>query len=232
MDRRRLLLEIINRLSDVYRPREEEYIALYLLKQGVNDFEFLVGVILSQNTSDRNALEAYKRLKMHLGVITPDTILSLQSEKLEELIRVAGMTKRRVEAFKALAMWFKENEELVKRFKNMSPDDVRKHLMSVYGIGSKTADVYILMRLGMPAFPIDTHIKRVLSRLGIFSCTGYECLSKSIIEALNNDVEMLKKLHILLIEHGRKVCKARAPQCDKCTIREYCNYYVYSKAFS
>jgi len=219
-------MEVLKRLENLYRPSLEDYIALNLLNSGVSDFEFLIGVVLSQNTSDRNALKSFNVLKNALrGVLDPNSILGTPLERLESLIKSAGLAKRRAKTLIALAEWFRENSELIQRLRELEPEEVRGLLMKVYGIGPKTIDVYILMRLNKPAFPIDTHIRRVLSRLWRSPTNSYKDMSNTIISMLNNNVDLLKKLHILLIEHGRRVCKARRPLCNQCVLSDLCHYY-------
>jgi endonuclease-3 len=221
-----IVIEVLKRLESVYRPKLEDYVALNLLKLNVSDFEFLVGVVLSQNTSDRNALRAFNALKKELGnSLSPESILNTPLEKLENAIKCSGLARRRVRALIALAKWFKENSELIERLRVLKSEEIRKLLMEVYGIGPKTVDVYILMKLGKPAFPIDTHIRRILLRLGVVpKSSSYNYVSTTIMSILNNDVTLLKELHVLLIEHGRRVCKARKPLCKLCVLIDLCQY--------
>lgn len=222
------IVEVLKRLETLYRPKVEDYIALNLLKPSVSDFEFLVGVILSQNTSDKNALKSLNALRNGLGgILNPDSILSTPLEQLESLIKSAGLAKRRTKTLIALANWFKENNEVIQKLRELEPKEIRELLTKIYGIGLKTADVYILMKLNKPTFPIDTHIRRILSRLGVFSTTdGYEYISSVVVSIFNNNIDSLKKLHILLIEHGRKVCKAKKPLCTQCLLNDLCHYYT------
>lgn len=223
------LYEILKRLESVYRPNKDEYIVLHMISKDnqVNHFEILIGIVLSQNTSDRNAMRALNNLRRDLGgIIEPERVLRTPVETIINAIRVAGIAKRRAETIYELAKWFKSNEGIVSKLHMLDVDEARKILMQIRGVGPKTADVYLLAVLRKPTFPIDTHIRRVLTRIGLaLENEGYESIRKRIVSETHNDVDILMKLHILLIEHGRRVCKARKPLCNECVLRDLCSYY-------
>lgn len=186
-------------------------------------FEILVAIILSQNTSDRNAIKAFKNLKNELEIITPEKIVNIPEKRLEELIKIAGLVRRRVKVLKELASIFVRDPNLFTKLMDMDVEQARKILLELPGVGFKTADVFLLMVLKKPTFPIDTHIDRVVRRLGLASPEdGYENIRVKIVNWLDNDVEKLKYLHLLLITHGRNVCKARKPLCSRCVLSNMC----------
>jgi endonuclease-3 len=186
-------------------------------------FEILVAIILSQNTSDRNAIKAFKNLKNSLGLITPEKIIKLPDDYLASLIKVAGLTYRRVRILKALATKVLETPDIFSKIENAEPEHARTLLLSLPGVGSKTADVFLLMVLNKPTFPIDTHIDRVTRRLGLASPEDdYEDIRVKMMNLLENDVNKLRYMHLLLIVHGRNVCKARNPSCSQCVLVDMC----------
>ncbi|MEM0027198.1 MAG: endonuclease III [Ignisphaera sp.] len=223
------LYEILKRLESVYRPNKDEYIVLHMISKDnqINHFEILIGIVLSQNTSDRNAMRALNNLRRDLdGIIEPERVLRTPVETIINAIRVAGIAKRRAETIYELAKWFKSNEDIVSKLPMLDVDEARKILMQIRGVGPKTADVYLLAVLRKPTFPIDAHIRRVLTRMGLaLENEGYENIRKRVVSETHNDVDVLMKLHILLIEHGRKVCRARKPLCNECALRDLCSYY-------
>ncbi|MGQ9479544.1 MAG: endonuclease III domain-containing protein, partial [Thermoproteota archaeon] len=99
----------------------------------------------------------------------------------------------------------------------------RNELMSLPGVGPKTADVMLLFAGGKPTFPIDTHVFRVSRRLGaIGDKDGYEEARRKLMEVFPSGAYL--KTHLLLIEHGRRVCRARKPLCKSCVLLEYCSF--------
>ncbi len=202
----------------------EEFIA-----PGIKDkslYEFIIGVLLSQNTSDRNAIRAYNKLRNICGgEITPKKILKLGVDAIAEAIRIAGMHYQRARRIVELAKIFideKRITELVERIKRSSIEEARRILLSLPGIGSKTADVVLLMYFNKPTFPVDTHIRRITKRLGFIVRDNYENVRSFWMKIL--DPSDYLEAHLLLITHGRRICKARNPFCDKCLLKDICKY--------
>lgn len=223
-----ILIDILKRLETRYKPDINNFIVLHLLTNDIviNHFEIMLGIILSQNTSDKNAIKALNNLRSALGKIEPETVLKTSMDVIANAVRVAGITNRRVKTIYELAKWFINNRDIIEKLALLDIDDARNILMQIYGVGPKTADVYLLMVLHKPSFPIDTHIRRVLTRIGLASQNeSYENVRKRVMKMMNNDVDSLKKLHILLIEHGRNVCKAKKPLCSECVLKDLCRYY-------
>ncbi|MCD6301622.1 MAG: endonuclease III [Staphylothermus sp.] len=192
-----------------------------------NLFEFIIGVLLSQNTSDRNAIRAYNNLLKSLGSITPQKILSKSPDEIALLIKPAGMHFQRAKRILELARIFSDEEfvsELINKIKSLPVEESRKLLTKLPGVGEKTADVALLMYFDKPAFPIDTHIRRITLRLGVVESPSYEKISQWWMKEL--DKKHYLEAHLLLITHGRTVCKAKNPECRKCPIKQYCKYYA------
>ncbi len=189
-------------------------------------FEFLVGVMLSQNTSDRNAIRAYENLKRVLGGhILPNNVLSIDPSVIEESIRVAGMHKQRARRIVELARIFVNQEEanaFIEVIKDANVEEAREILMKLPGIGPKTADVVLLMYFGKPTFPVDTHIRRITWRLGYVRGRDYEEARRFWMNILKP--ENYLETHLLLITHGRKICRAGRPLCRECRLRSLCRY--------
>lgn len=183
-------------------------------------FELTVAVVLSQNTSDRNAIRAFRNLKERLGRITPEAVLSLAEGELAELIKPAGMYNTRARYIKAAARFFQRGELTPSRLIEMGVEKARALLLSVPGVGKKTADV-ILANVGLPAFPVDTHIARIARRWGVGG--RYEEVGRWFMERI--PPERYLELHLKLIQFGREVCRARGPRCGICPIGQRCPSY-------
>lgn len=217
------VLKLFSILAQTYSININEFAISIADHAKTNFFEILVAIILSQNTNDKNAINAFNNLKTAMGVITPQKIINMDNEELKVLIRVAGLINRRIKALKKLATIIIENPEFFDKLMNLDVEEARKKMLELPGVGYKTADVFLLMILRKPTFPIDTHINRVVRRLGIASSKDtYEVIRAKVLDYLGYDVEKLIDFHLLLIMHGRKTCKARNPLCTQCAVFDMC----------
>lgn len=224
-DRDRLLklLEILSREYDVNLNEFVIGIATKNKDDTSQCFEALVSIILSQNTSDKNAIKAFNNLKSLVGLITPEKIIQLNDEELKKAINIAGLANKKTEVIKRIASILINNPEFFKKLNSLGIEEARAKLLELPGVGLKTADVFLLMVLKKPTFPIDTHINRIMRRLGIaLTRDRYEDIRAKILSYTGDDLEKLSQLHFLLIIHGRKVCKARKPLCAQCIISSIC----------
>jgi len=191
-------------------------------------FEYVIAVMLSQNTSDRNAIRAYERLRDLLkGSIVPEKILQKRFDDIVNAIRPAGMHYQRAKRIIELAKLFRNSEfvnKIVNDIINMDVEEARKLLTNLPGIGVKTADVILLMYFDKSTFPVDTHITRITKRLGYLDKYDYESIRRFWMDIINprNYLE----IHLLLITHGRRICKSRNPLCNKCLLSRLCKYYA------
>ncbi len=179
----------------------------------------LVAVVLSQNTSDVNSTRAYESLARRTGLpMRPEVILELGVEGVAEAVRVSGMQYVKAGTIVRLAQSVNPRE-----LEELDPPLLRTRLLSVPGVGYKTADVFLLMYRRYPVFPMDTHIRRTLVRYGIAKRgEGYEAVRLRVEAHLPRDPDYLLRAHLSLIEHGRTVCKARRPRCSECPVSEGC----------
>lgn len=214
--------EILLSLSNVYSINPKDFVAYDVCKTTGDAFKTIVATILSQNSTDKATYIAYNNLEKEIGV-SVDFIMSVSEEKIRELIKLVGLSNSKARYIKNAAKFFHEisQEELHK----WSCEKLREILTSIEGIGDKTADVVLLNCFKCKVFPIDTHIRRVISRLGILGeKPSYYEISKFFVSSLNP--EELLKLHHLLIAHGRNTCNARKPFCNKCVLNYCCEYFI------
>ncbi len=219
------LRDVLQRLRSRYSLNLDSYVAPRALRRGANPFEVLVGIVLSQNTSDRNAIKAFENLRSALGgKITPESVDRASLEGIARAIKVAGQQRRRAMVLKELARVFLERPQLLRELEGLGTEDARAKLLELPGVGPKTADVFLLMYLRRRTFPIDTHISRIARRLGLGS--SYEEIRRRVLELGKElSVDELIELHLLLIQHGREVCRPREPRCSECVLRDLCRYY-------
>jgi len=186
-------------------------------------FEMLVSTVLSQNTSDRNTARTVRRLRETIG-ITPESISKAGLRELKAAIRFSGLYNVKARVLKRLAkIVVEEYGGRVEKVLEKPLDEARRELMSLPGVGPKTADVILLFAGGRQTFPIDTHIFRVSRRLGLIGLRdSYEEARRRLMKTFPPDSYL--KAHLLLIEHGRRVCRARKPSCGDCVLFEYCSF--------
>ncbi|ADN51705.1 endonuclease III domain-containing protein [Vulcanisaeta distributa] len=216
---------VLKALANVkIEPRK--FAALYVFRSSNDIFKALIVTILTQNTNDRNALRAYENLIRVAGDITPQRLIGIGEDALANAIKPAGMHRIRARKIIELSRVILERYGGDLTWIVDSPlDEARKALLELPGVGEKTADV-ILVNLGKPTFPVDTHITRISIRLGIVKSRNYREIQKAWMGILTPDPSRYLEVHLKLIQFGRDVCRARNPRCDMCGFKEVCNYYM------
>jgi endonuclease-3 len=192
-----------------------------LVKPKVDPFETLVVTIISQNTADTNTERAFEALSK-IFEITPQTLANAETSKVEACLHVAGLYKSKAKTIRAVS------KIVIEKFNgSLAPvlslplDEARKALMALPGVGPKTADVVLLFSANQPTIPVDTHVNRVSKRLGLAPADGnYETVRLSL-QSFFEPKDFLT-VHLLLIAHGRKTCKAGRPRCHECPVYDYC----------
>ncbi len=181
----------------------------------------LVQTILSQNTSDTNSRRAFKLLMDEFGEW--HNVADASMEQIADAIRNGGLADVKARYIKnALTALEKQSTGFDLQFlKKMDIDPARRWLLKLPGVGMKTASCVLLFSLGMPAFPVDTHVFRVAKRLGLIGSKlsvddAHPAMEKLIV------AKNIYRYHVLLIEHGRKTCKAQYPLCRKCVLTDVC----------
>ena len=206
--------EIITRLEQRF-PKEPE-------RKNRDPFSILIATILSQNTNDRNSRRAFERLEEKFP-ITPEGLAELQPEKLKPAIEVAGLanirSRRIVEVSRVVVEQFGGDLNPVLL---LPLEEARRKLMSIDGVGPKTADVVLLFAGNRNVMPIDTNIFRVVDRVSFAKGRNYEQTRLTLERLIPR--EKLLRMHLLLIRLGREMCKPRRPLCPVCPINDLCDY--------
>lgn len=178
-------------------------------------FELLVAVILSAQCTDKRVNEVTKTLFKIYD--TPEDFANADPRELEKLIFSCGFYKNKA------ANIIKAATDILVRFGGEVPSKVEE-LVTLAGVGRKTANVVYAVAFGGQAMAVDTHVLRVSNRIGFVSSDRPEVVEKALTAAIPED--RWSQAHHLLIHHGRYTCKARNPECDKCNICEFCDYYA------
>jgi endonuclease III len=177
-------------------------------------FKSLVSVVLSTMTHTKRVIRAATAL--YAEVSTPQELLNLPDEHLTELIRPVAHYNRKTLHLKELA------RQLIERHGGEVPS-TREELLALTGVGRKCVDIMMNFTFGAPAIAVDTHVFRVLNRVGIVH-TESQTVAADDINRLTPD-RFKQHAHEWLIQHGGKVCVARKPKCDECPLTDLCDYY-------
>lgn len=196
--------EQLRRLADVYHDAKPalEY---------TNEFEFLVAVVLSAQCTDERVNIVTKRLFPALN--HPAKMLAVGLAKLETLIRDCGLYKSKA------ANLIKTCHILVDQYGGEVPHDFDT-LLTLPGVGRKTANVLVSVLWGQPAIAVDTHVFRVANRLKLGIADTPEEMEAKLKKAIPR--EDWAAAHHWLIYHGRRLCKARKPLCTECFEANIC----------
>jgi endonuclease III len=184
--------------------------------------EELVLTVLSQNTSDANSGRAFEELRRRWP--TWEGLAAASPEDLADAIRSGGLAN--VKAPRILAIL----DEIAARqdgridlswMRSASDDEVRDYLLSLPGVGPKTAACVLAFSLGRPALPVDTHVHRVAHRLGFFgdrvdAARAHVVMEELVPPPLRVDV------HVGMIRLGREICRAGKPRCEECPLNDLC----------
>ena len=184
-------------------------------------FKTLIITIISQNTNDRNTARAFERLSNRFR-ITPEALANAKTAETQQCLRVAGLYRNKSKVIKQVSKLILEKYHgTLQHVLSKSLNDARKELLNFPGVGPKTADVLLLFSKGKPTIPVDTHVNRVSKRLGLAPKDGdYEAVREAL-QSLYDPKDYLA-VHIMLILHGRRYCKAGGPLCDQCPINSLC----------
>ena len=176
-------------------------------------FQLLAAVMLSAQCKD----ERVNQVTEKLFAIAPDApaMAELPLETIEEIIHPCGLSNAKSRNLKLAA------ERIVNVYNNIVPQTM-EDLITLAGIGRKSANVILGNAFGIPGFPVDTHVKRLLNRIGMVKSDSPEAIEKAVTAQL--EPELWCNFSHLLITHGRRICPARKPDCPACPLNEICKF--------
>ena len=177
-------------------------------------FQLLVAVILSAQCTDKRVNLVTPRL----FEVAPDakTLAQLPQEQIEEIIHSCGFYHSKATYLKQMS------QDIVHRFGGEVPNNI-DDLRTLAGVGRKTANVVYAVGFGGQAIAVDTHVFRVSNRLGIANAKNVLDTEKQLMQAIPR--EQWADSHHYLLLHGRYVCKAQNPQCQRCSVKDFCKHY-------
>lgn len=216
-------------LKDVRKSKIKRINSLLIKQFGVpkrqnplpGPLDLLIATILSQNTNDNNSYKAFQNLKARYK--SWKELINETRSTIENLIRVAGLAKQKSEAIKNLINELAERGKLNLDFLiDMNDNDAIEKLTGFKGIGVKTASCVLLFAMNRNVCPVDTHVHRVVNRIGITK----EKTPDKTFHSLNKNFPagIAHSFHTNLIRLGREVCKPANPSCGVCPLLKLCDY--------
>lgn len=201
------ILDIIKTVNELYVDPKCELLFS-------SNYELLVAVILSAQCTDRRVNQVTSELFKEFN--TPYKMITLSQDELEQKIHSCGFFHNKAKHILDMS------KDLIEKFNGDVPSD-KQQLMSLAGVGEKTANVVLAVGFNIPAIAVDTHVFRVSNRLGLANATDVAKTQKQLEKVLPK--EMWIKFHYALVLHGRYVCKSQSPNCDGCGLKNYCKFY-------
>jgi endonuclease-3 len=186
----------------------------------------LVLTILSQNTADTNSFRAFTALRARYA--SWDDVLRAPTDELEDVIRPGGLAptkSRRIQHVLAEVHEATQGTWDLGFLGEWELERARDWLTGLPGIGRKTASIILLFNFGRAAMPVDTHVHRVASRLGMLPPRTPLARAHDLLEGALAPEEMYA-FHVETIRHGRDTCRAPRPICGLCPLTDVCTYYV------
>ena len=200
-------LKILNELASLYPDAKPA------LKYST-PYELLVAVILSAQCTDERVNKVTKVLfKEHN---TPQTMLKLTQDELEKYIFSCGFYHNKA------AHILSASRDILEKFGGVVPNTLEE-LKTLAGVGQKTANVVYAVAFGGDAIAVDTHVFRVSNRLGLAEGKTPAKVEEGLRQALPQSE--WSKAHHYLIYHGRRVCHSQRPDCENCTLKNYCKQH-------
>jgi endonuclease III related protein len=183
-----------------------------------NPFEVMVGAILTQNTAWTNVEKAIAALRAR-SLLSPLALASLPEDELAQLIRPSGYYHLKAARMKAFIRFFmREYGGCIEQMRAGSLPELRKHILSVWGIGPETADSILLYACQKPIFVSDAYTKRILLRHGMIADDAdYHAIQALFMNHFPNDATLFNQYHALIVNTGKTFCRKTA-QCAGCPL--------------
>ncbi|MBI5229534.1 endonuclease III [Candidatus Micrarchaeota archaeon] len=176
-----------------------------------NPFEILISTVLSQRTKDANTERATEALFSVYR--TPEEIAKAPLKRIEKLIYGSGFYKTKAKRVKRIST------QLIERFGGKVPADIES-LLSLPGVGRKTANCVLVYAYRVPSIPVDTHVHRISNRLGWVKTKAPEKTEEELVKIIPRDLWI--EINELFVLHGQNICLPRKPLCFKCPVESLC----------
>lgn len=198
-------LAIVERLAPLYGLSATGSVG------GGNPFRSLIATVLSHRTRDENTESASRRLLKQCP--TPHALAAADVAKIRSLIKEVGFWRVKAARVREIA------RILVNKFAGKVPDNY-EDLLSLPGVGRKTAGCVLVFGFGRQALPVDTHVHRISNRLGLVRTKMPQQTEEALLKVF--PPEGLAPVNGTLVEHGKAICKPLSPICSRCTVYDLC----------
>ena len=201
-------------VNEILDKLEKQYPDAKCELEYTTPFELLIATILSAQCTDVRVNIVTRELFKKYN--TPEAFAKLSVEEIIEEIKTCGLYKSKANKIKATC------EMLCDNYNGQVPDTLEE-LIKLPGVGRKTADVVLSNAFNKDAIAVDTHVFRVANRIGIVNTKTPEKTEFALMDVIPK--KRWSHTHHVLIFHGRRMCKARKPECEKCPIKKDCDFY-------
>lgn len=209
MDKQKKIKKIMQNLERYFDY--EERTTLNRMRKKPGAFKILISCLLSLRTQDKNTEKTSKAL--FAVADTPEKILQLSGRKLKKLIFSSGHYKKKAKTIKHVS------KILIEKYKGKVPDK-KEELLSIKGIGPKTANIVLAFAYGKEVIPVDVHVHVIANRLGWVKTKTPEQTEKELERVLPK--RYWKEVNALFVLFGKEICDTRSPKCSICPIRHLC----------
>jgi endonuclease III len=207
-------------IEEVIKLLEQEY-GPCQWQSNRDPIDVLIETILSQNTSDANSGRAFASLKASFDKW--EAVASASVDHIAEAIKCGGLSQIKAVRIKQVLQQIESEQSRITLdfLKSRTMAAAEDYLMSLPGVGRKTARCVLLFSLRKPSLPVDTHVFRVAKRLGLID---HKVSIEKAPTLLQEQIPPSKvyQFHVHMIEHGRRICHARQPHCDRCILSAVC----------
>lgn len=201
-------------INKIYNLLKKEYPDVICTLDYLNPLQLLISTQLAAQCTDvrvnKTTPALFNRYKTVYDFANADI------EELESLIKPTGFYHNKAKNIKACC------KKLIEDFDEIIPDDIDL-LITLPGVGRKTANVVLAEVFHKPAIIVDTHAKRLSNRIGLSDNTNPDKIEEDLSQILKPEISAM--FCHLLVFHGRKICKARKPLCESCVVNNYCKFY-------
>ncbi|MBP6857114.1 endonuclease III [Candidatus Pacearchaeota archaeon] len=201
--------EVMEELKRLYPSTDKT--TLNRMRTKPDPFKVLISCLLSLRARDENTEKVSK--KLFEVVNTPEQLVKIPIPKLEKIIFSSGHYKKKARVLHSVS------NELITRFNSKVPDK-KDELLSIKGIGPKTANIVLAFAFNKPVIPVDTHVHRIPNRLGWVQTKKPEQTEQELMKILPKIY--WADVNAIFVQFGRDICQPVSPKCSTCPINKYC----------
>ncbi len=203
-------LKVIDILKREYKNWNAPVVTL-LADRTKDPYKILISTIISLRTKDEVTAEASKRLFKRAG--TPEEMLTLSEEEIAELIYPAGFYRNKAKIIREIS------KTIIEKYRGKVPNNLEE-LLKLKGVGRKTANLVLSKGYGIPAICVDTHVHRIVNRLGFVKTKSPEETEEELMKKLPK--KYWTEINEILVAFGQTICKPVSPLCSKCPVEKFC----------